>query len=71
MTGPGEHDHTDLLAYGLGKLDDDEEQAVRDHLATCSAAREEFAELRATAAQIDAGAAGDVPRRRSGRGHTR
>jgi anti-sigma factor RsiW len=53
VTGPGEHDHTDLLAYGLGKLDDDEEQAVRDHLATCSDAREEFAELRATAAQID------------------
>jgi len=53
VTGPGEHDHTDLLAYGLGKLDDDEEQAVRAHLATCSAAREEFAELRATAAQID------------------
>ena len=54
MTGPGEHDHTDLLAYGLGKLDGDEEQAVRDHLTQCPAAREEFAELRETAARIDA-----------------
>ena len=54
MTGPGEHDHTDLLAYGLGKLDRDEEQAVRDHLKQCPAAREEFAELRETAARIDA-----------------
>ena len=54
MTGSGEHDHTDLLAYGLGKLDGDEEQAVRDHLTGCAAAREEFAELRETAARIDA-----------------
>ena len=54
MTGSGEHDHTDLLAYGLGKLDGDEEQAVRDHLKQCPAAREEFAELRDTAARIDA-----------------
>ena len=54
VTGPGEHDHTDLLAYGLGKLDRDEEQAVRDHLKACPAAREEFAAAPRTAARIDA-----------------
>lgn len=54
MTGPGEHEeHEELLAYGLGKLDDDEEQRVRVHLRECAAARAEFAELQETALLLD------------------
>jgi hypothetical protein len=40
-----EHDNSQLGAYALGALDRDEARAVRHHLATCAACRQELAEL--------------------------
>jgi hypothetical protein len=40
-----EHDHSNLLAYRRGELDEAAERAVAQHLLDCPAARAEYAEL--------------------------
>ena len=53
--------HADVAPYALDALDDDEERAFEEHLASCERCREELAGLREATAALAYGAAGPAP----------